>query len=586
MQLLKLGYSLEKLAVWVGKVLVLGFFAALILMGSVFPLFGEAQIALPVSVNVVNQPSDLKITQVIYDNAVLVEKPMRGVGVNSWQGDSKTWLMGIKIHLAQNQQPDLKGLNIKIGSQTFKFTDADIMSEWTKTQNGSEFIFSSPPVLKSAYSRLGKFNGFINWPGDSKFIASAVIRLLLTIACILAVLGIMFLFNGRQRGWLTFVHRVRDYLNSRGFLGIGLVIILGLGLRLWVSSWGYSVDVRQHFDNGMIFLHGGNVYAETIAYNYGPIWFHVLGFLDTLARYNFMAFKWLFTIFLSLVDVGIFIVLMKKFSKTVAILFLLNPISIFITGYNRQFDNFAVLLGLLAVLVYGENFARGFNARKIAGLILLGLSIITKHIFFAFPFWLAIKQKGWKEKIVVLCGPVLMFFASFLPYVKTGKEGIIHNVFLYQGLGGTAVLRLAKLLLGEAHGALLASLFMLLALGVFGIIFKKYAGLKSLLVYGLVLILFTASISGNYLSIAAPGAAVFVNGFFVWFFLSAGFLLASGTLKLSNWPTSGLLGFFVPTLFLFLGFLRLTAKDFFPKLTQGRLGRFLGFPSGQQTLNL
>jgi len=45
--------------------------------------------------------------------------------------------------------------------------------------------------------------------------------------------------------------------------------------------------------------------------------------------------------FLSLVDLGIFFVLWKKFGRPAAALFFLNPISVIITGYQSQFDNLA-----------------------------------------------------------------------------------------------------------------------------------------------------------------------------------------------------------------------------------------------------
>ena len=245
-----------------------------------------------------------------------------------------------------------------------------------------------------------------------------------------------------------------------------------------------------------------------------------------------------------------------------------------ISGYGRQFDNFAVLAALLGAIIYGENFAVGLNKRKWLGLLIFGISITIKHVFFAYPFWLAVKQKGIKEKITALFLPMLIFLASFLPYIKAAKAQIIRNVFLYNSSGGTAVLRSLKLVLGEAHGASLAMLLFLIALAIFGILFKKYSNLTSVLLYSVILLLFASSLANQYLAIAAAAAAVFLNGFFLLYFLVAGAYLISYMLNWYAWPAN-LQGLALPILMLWLGFFQLMFANFSLNFKTSKTGKFL-----------
>ena len=210
-----------------------------------------------------------------------------------------------------------------------------------------------------------------------------------------------------------------------------LVILVGLLARLDVATLGSNYDMASFRIVAGILEHGGNVYAGTERYVYGPVWFLILHGLDLLAGHNGNVFRYLTAGFLSLIDVGICLFLWRRFGLLAACAFFLNPISVLITGYHSQFDNLAIFLGLLAAGLLGDDLDQPVNRRKLFALVLLGLSIATKHILFAFPFWLAVKQKGGWQKAVVILVPVLVFLAGFAPYWHEGKQGIIHNVFHY-----------------------------------------------------------------------------------------------------------------------------------------------------------
>ncbi|CAM8376021.1 hypothetical protein MCEMHM7_00896 [Candidatus Methylopumilus planktonicus] len=61
-----------------------------------------------------------------------------------------------------------------------------------------------------------------------------------------------------------------------------LFAAFGLGIRLFCASRGYNWDVDSYRVVADIVARGGNVYQETGRYNYGPIWFYILHWLDQI----------------------------------------------------------------------------------------------------------------------------------------------------------------------------------------------------------------------------------------------------------------------------------------------------------------
>ena len=289
------------------------------------------------------------------------------------------------------------------------------------------------------------------------------------------------------------------------------VMIAGIAARLLVATRGHNFDVDSYKVVADIVDRGGNVYAGTGRYNYGPIWFHVLHALNLLAGHNETAFRYLVAGFLSLVDVGIFSVLWRKFGKLAACWFFFNPISVIITGYHSQFDNLAVLLGLLAVLQMGDEFDQPIGRRKLLGLFVLGLSLATKHVLFAFPFWLAVKQKGILQKLGVILIPVFIFALSFVPYWHEGKQGIIQNVFLFRSYTTEFFYRMfLPLFVQSMFNSQTVWLFLLV---IFAFIFRRKNTMEFLLLYTCVLVAVSPANINEYLAIPGPFVATHLNPF-------------------------------------------------------------------------
>lgn len=299
----------------------------------------------------------------------------------------------------------------------------------------------------------------------------------------------------------------KTHRNSRLNWLFFAVLTAGIAARLSVATLGHDYDMDSWQIMADIADHGGNVYASTDRYNFAPGWFHILHGLNVLAGHNPVVFRYAVAGFLSLGDAGIFFMLWRRFGKLAACWFFLNPISVIVTGYQCNFDNLAILLGLLAVRLMGDEFDNPLTRRKFLGLLVLGLSLVVKHVFFAFPFWLAVKQKGMRQKLVMIAVPILVFALSFVPYWHGGSQGIIQNVFLYRSYTteffyGMFLPHCVQYMFGS-------EMVWFFLLGIFAFIYRQKNLVEFLLLYTCVMVAASPANINEYLAI--PGAFVAAN---------------------------------------------------------------------------
>ena len=86
------------------------------------------------------------------------------------------------------------------------------------------------------------------------------------------------------------------------------VILAGTLLRLAIAQRGYNFDIASYRIVADIMANDGNVYQETQRYNYGPVWFYILSFIDTLPfpmSDPLLSLRWKVTGFLSIIDIAI-----------------------------------------------------------------------------------------------------------------------------------------------------------------------------------------------------------------------------------------------------------------------------------------
>lgn len=306
-----------------------------------------------------------------------------------------------------------------------------------------------------------------------------------------------------------------------------VIIAFGLAARLAAAMLGHNYDMNSWYIVADVTRHGGNVYGETDRYNYGPVWFMVLHVLDVLSGHRHEVLRYMVAGLLSLADVGIFLFLVRRAGHLAAVLFFLNPISIIITGYQSQFDNVAILLGLLSVQLFGDDFENPINRRKFGGLLVLGLSLVTKHIFFAFPVWLAVKQKGFWQKIIIVAMPTACFLLSFVPYWATGRQGILDHVFLFHSNPTNFFYQyFVPKVVQECVGSEPLWFGLLI---LFAFLSRTRNAFESLLIYTGVLVAFSPATLNEYFAIPVALAAVFPSVLFGLYVLITTYHLCADT---------------------------------------------------------
>ena len=306
-----------------------------------------------------------------------------------------------------------------------------------------------------------------------------------------------------------------------------LLILLGIILRMLVAARGYNYDLNSYILVAKIVDSGKNVYVSTYRYNYAPLWSQIVYLLYLLVSRNEYYFRYVIALFLSFIDMGIFIVLWQRLGKLVACLFLFNPISIIITGYHNQFDNLALLLGMSSVILIGDDFEKTIKGRKLIGVLLLALSLIIKHVLFLFPFWLAVKQKGFFQKCLMAFIPVILFLLSFIPYWAEGKADIIKHVFTYPSQDNGVFY---KYVIPMFIQNVLNKWFVwVILLVVFAFFFRRSNPTESLLVYSSILVWASPAVANQYLAIPIAFISANINPFtIVYTVIGALFLLVNG----------------------------------------------------------
>ena len=96
---------------------------------------------------------------------------------------------------------------------------------------------------------------------------------------------------------------------SRTKVLFGIFCAISVFMKLLVSLRGWNFDYESYCIVSDIVVSGGNVYAETSRYNYGPVWFNILGMFKILFG---SCFRFSIIVFLSLIDVGIALILWRK----------------------------------------------------------------------------------------------------------------------------------------------------------------------------------------------------------------------------------------------------------------------------------
>ncbi len=303
------------------------------------------------------------------------------------------------------------------------------------------------------------------------------------------------------------------------------ILVFGTFLRIWISKFGFNHDFTMWKVNLELFNNGESFYAFE-KYNYSPLWIYILHFLDSIyinLENSEQFYRIKIIIFLTLIDILIFFCLLRNYSLKIGLLFFLNPITIFITGFHNQFDNIAILLGFLSVILYEKN---NKDNKIIIPLIILGISLCAKHIMLFFPIWLFLKEKNIRNKFLILLIPYSIFFVSFLPYLNDLNH-IIDNVFLYksQDNGPFWMMFVPKIF----HMYLEKKTMFAFLIIILGFIFRKKNWLNSYMLYLLSIVVFSSAIANQYLVIPLLALSVWYNSkYYLYTFLCCIIFLLDG----------------------------------------------------------
>lgn len=330
----------------------------------------------------------------------------------------------------------------------------------------------------------------------------------------------------------------KDNRRMRVFFALALVSLVA---KLLIACLGNTFDMESFQLVARLVNDGKTAYAETPRYNYGPVWMGMLG----AARWLQM---WLLDSdalgilhikiagLLAYADVVLAFALAVRFSYVAGLLFLLNPVSLLLTGYHSQFDNLAVMMGLLGwLLVCGKPGEHGGGTEKRAtrelwwGAGLLGLSLMTKHILIFFPLWIWFRRDvTWRWKLALTAIPYGLFLLGFVPFLfdPASREGVVENVFKYRVSYMTGFYpRLVNLVVPQnvidralgwipVFGGFKAVWFV--SMMAAGWLLRRVPLKEYLLFYLVAMVVFSVQLADQYLAIPLIACAVFWRSPWTW----------------------------------------------------------------------
>ncbi len=320
-------------------------------------------------------------------------------------------------------------------------------------------------------------------------------------------------------------------------LGIALFALLAVSSTIakgMLSGLGHNFDLESWALFSDLIRDGKNVYAETYRNPYGPIWAYICagaGYVQAQLSHSesLVGFHRLLALFLSLVDVGIAGLLARRYSLAVGALFLLNPVSLLITGFHTQFENLAILLALAACLSLEGKEAPGL-ARYGAAMSLLGVSLVVKHILIFLPLWFLFAPGASRRQRSLSLLPFAVFGASFLPFVRDerGLEGVVEHVLMYDSfhldgffphlVGAFVPLKAIELAFAWVPVFSGFKLVWLAAMMLTGFAVRSRSHTERLLVYLVAVVAFSSAIADQYLTIPMAACAVYWRRWPVWWY--------------------------------------------------------------------
>ncbi len=230
------------------------------------------------------------------------------------------------------------------------------------------------------------------------------------------------------------------FKHYQSILVLTFLALLGMYFRLNFANGPFNLDVKNFIDNIKIISDGKNIYTATVYYNYSPLFLSILVLTQALYLVFNQLFSYAFLIrtILSVFDVLsmvlIYFLVRDETSSKIegyiaAGLFILNPVSIILTGHHGQFENIAIYFLLLTL------YLKKRGARTAFVWLAIAVAFSIKHILLFHAFYLMIYW--YRKKGLILFALLLLFFIlTFVPYANQDNiDNIYKQVIAYSGLG-------------------------------------------------------------------------------------------------------------------------------------------------------
>jgi len=300
------------------------------------------------------------------------------------------------------------------------------------------------------------------------------------------------------------INRIRTIFRTKQGRLFLILILEGIILRFLAATQGMTVDFESYRIVAELVREGGALYEDTTRYNYAPMWAFLLAGFDLVSDIlnNPELFRVWIVSTLTIADIAVTAVLIKRYGLKTAMFYWFNPLTILGAGYFMQFDAIAVALILIALTE-----KEGTNPTG----ILMGLSLVIKHVFVLFPVWLLLRKQGLRMhgRSVLIAYSLLL--SSFIPFVgqwrsilevvvgySANNAGILDDVFAPQVLSWYLPQTV---------------IFVLILLGC-GWLLRRLEPFTAALWYTVVLVMFSPVMLHTYLIIPAAAIAVFANPVF------------------------------------------------------------------------
>ena len=281
--------------------------------------------------------------------------------------------------------------------------------------------------------------------------------------------------------------------------------------RLHIASDAGNFDLASWY---MVIqaIQSGKTPWDTDRYNYGPSWSVILSLIGKISGEDNFHTRFFIVFFLFIMDLATSVILIKFGHKIGAILFILNPISLIISGYHNQIEAAAIFFSILAIWILSRYFEKSIEKKShilfLAG-VFLGIGLTFKHTFLLLPILLAMRAWSLPHRIIVIVVPYTIFFVSFTPYLNTSMNSIYRNVFQYRSYQNFPFYS-NFIDLSQVNLTYLNVLFLIILLFV-GATTRRMDLLRAFAIFSVAVVTFSPSIANQYLVIPAFGCVILKN---------------------------------------------------------------------------